>query len=891
MSWGAKARAMDIEPNIFQNSILKAERKRFNLKDYSISDGDSVGGDSKLPKRSIKDIFGNTGIDSSRAKQRPIRYDDNTSTGSLERDQESTLHPRLNTGGFNSSSTKNLTAYDKMRKTVDENCFSHKLLPRSKKLYEGGLIDKHRDFRTHAFESFENEKTDHSSLKYHTPIKSNSSSKFEFQNGLSRLKDNRKSVSINEKFNEIQNYDPEEHTSSAKDGLTSHLRKFLFKELDKMRDDVRKSNSHLSKSISDNEEFYSSKLDDLKRKVKSEIIPASDIQRLVEHTIDSKLREMNVTDNSDNREHSKTQLQVHTLANHFKSCQKLVKELQSDIDVLTKRIDESERKSGMNEMDYDRKQRLVDNHINEVKDDSKSYTDSEVSKLDSRLEVLENKMKKDKAKLGKIKPSNIDNAKAVEPLLSDLRREVETSIRKINSQISQIEGDNDKRDINLANISTKTDNIKKTNIKDLQDLYQRINEIEDRVEDTDMNITKKVNILKSSQVTKATPEINAQAIEGRLERLETISVRHGKLFDEITPNMDKLVTQTNQLKSKSSLEPQEIEEYTEGIANDLRKEFGSKITSLEKETSKFDLKDIEKYTEGVAEDLKKEFEAKLADLEDLIRDDNEAEFREEVFKEIDGIKSAAIEDIKLLDENLKTLANDFHIYKDNNKPCRCEDKITVIEEVPIKRPRSMNRSIVESSADNPHQYEISARNELDRVHQPRVMEKRSISQNHEEPPSSSIVYIGSQKSLDTRGRELNRSNERREISGTPKRHINSSMYSTPSLGRKNRPSCETSQAREEFSNPRVNQDLRYEAQHEDSSLNSPCFTASKRHIAPREGIPTSELDYNHHPIPPYKPDPASNSPHKKTYSPNSPSLANPRTINNKYTYYSDAKSK
>jgi len=39
-----------------------------------------------------------------------------------------------------------------------------------------------------------------------------------------------------------------------------------------------------------------------------------------------------------------------------------------------------------------------------------------------------------------------------------------------------------------------------------------------------------------------------------------------------------------------------------------------------------------------------------------------------VFKEIDGIKSAAIEDIRCLDENIKILTEDLNIFKAKQTP-------------------------------------------------------------------------------------------------------------------------------------------------------------------------------------------------------------------------------
>ena len=106
-----------------------------------------------------------------------------------------------------------------------------------------------------------------SSKSFHTPLKiKNLMDKDNFKN---KTRENRKTVFINESQNEVQNYDPEGWTDkNTKDGLNSSMRKFLFKELDKIRSDTRQNNANLSKNISDNEEFYTQKFDELKIKLK-----------------------------------------------------------------------------------------------------------------------------------------------------------------------------------------------------------------------------------------------------------------------------------------------------------------------------------------------------------------------------------------------------------------------------------------------------------------------------------------------------------------------------------------------------------------------------------------------------------------------------------------------
>ncbi|CAI2381931.1 unnamed protein product [Moneuplotes crassus] len=716
MSWGAKARAMNLDPYKFQNTNLEGERGRYTHTAFDQDDSlDIRRQGTKGQKRSIKDIFEDP--DNTKDKSRPSRYDPDSSFGSPGRHTGSLLDQRhtLGTGKYSSS-------------------------------LEGSPSD------------------------------------FERKNGLSKVSNDRKTVNINENFNEIQPYDPDDCTGAAGDEKNPLLRKFLLKELDKIRGDTRKNNTNLSKNISDNEEFYSKQISDLRKKIKQDFVPASEVQKLVDHAVEKKIMMMHLKDDTDKTKKgmTKAQTQVQTLMNNYKQCQKQIKELQSDIDDLHKRIDETERKHGIQQMDIEKNFRNADKEISDAREDAISYTDSVIVQVETRMDTIENKLKRDRPKPEIVKGSNSDKVRAVEPFLADIRKELQSEVKKVNTKINKMENDHNRRIKDINSISDKADTIKKTNIKDLKDLYQRLSEVEDKIESTDMNVSKKVNLLSANNAAKpvqATPKIDTKSIETRIERLETISVRHGKLFDELTPNVNLLVNQTKELKSKANIEPKAIEEYTEAIAGDLRKEFEERLSSAGNNPQNLAPKAIEEYTEGIVADLRKEFDDKIIALEKSVPTGSDAEFRKEVFKEIDGIKKAAIEDIRQLDENLKTLATDFSIYRERNSPCRHHDKITVIEEVPIRRPGSMSKVIVESSADTPIKSDFSARYDGDR---------RPIHRQYSPVHSNGVVYMSSKKSLDAMEREPIGGDGRRHISGSPKRHIEDSMYSTPSLGNKNR---------------------------------------------------------------------------------------------------------
>lgn len=61
----------------------------------------------------------------------------------------------------------------------------------------------------------------------------------------------------------------------------------------------------------------------------------------------------------------------------------------------------------------------------------------------------------------------------------------------------------------------------------------------DQIDTTDMTVNKNINILQATPMNK-TPT-NSKAIENRVGRVETIVVRHGKLLDDLTANVNHLL--------------------------------------------------------------------------------------------------------------------------------------------------------------------------------------------------------------------------------------------------------------------------------------------------------------------------------------------------------------
>jgi hypothetical protein len=285
MSWGKRAKAMDIDPAPFESKIMDLERKRFGIKKYDPY-GDNDRADDlfdeyqkkkiKHRKRKIKNQDDDFARDDNilRGSKRNMNIRDDldshrSSTGSFER-YKTDLSSRKSTNTkvdqiTRFSSTPQLGSkkhrnilngkihephvnanYDVDRK-LDYLNNSHGVSPLKRKSHNDNAVEGHRQFRNLAFDD-ESKKTNASPKKFTTPRKSASMLSRahrdrELERDIGSTITKPKTVLFDESQNDIRlfddtNYDTNhEINPSTKDGLNTYMRTFLFKELDKIRHD------------------------------------------------------------------------------------------------------------------------------------------------------------------------------------------------------------------------------------------------------------------------------------------------------------------------------------------------------------------------------------------------------------------------------------------------------------------------------------------------------------------------------------------------------------------------------------------------------------------------------------------------------------------------------
>jgi hypothetical protein len=333
-------------------------------------------------------------------------------------------------------------------------------------------------------------------------------------------------------------------------------------------------------------------------KLKNDVVNPTEVQQLVNQAIDKKLIQMNLKDDTAKSKEgvSKMQAQVNSIVTHYNVSQDQITNLTYELEQLNKQIEGLHRKTEKDKANYIHRIELVENALTDVREDCIANSDSFIVNVEARLDNIDQRIKANESKRELKKVPQMNQSGVSEQYINALRKDIDYALKKLNLKLNDVDKKSD--------VGIKTS-------EELVDLQQRVNEIDDHIETADMNINKKVNLLQTTPISKAPNDTSSKAVEGRLARLETIAVRHGKLLDNVTENISILIAENkklNEVVQKQCV----CEEYTEDFANKIKLNFDSRIGALEA----------------------------------AMQDDDEAEFREQVFKEIDGIKSAAIEDIK-----------------------------------------------------------------------------------------------------------------------------------------------------------------------------------------------------------------------------------------------------
>jgi hypothetical protein len=214
----------------------------------------------------------------------------------------------------------------------------------------------------------------------------------------------------------------------------------------------------------------------------------------------------------------------------------------------------------------------------------------------------------------------------------------------------------------------------------------------------------------------------------------------------------------------------------------------------------------------MAKELRQEFANRIQALERANEENNDPEFREQVFSEIDGIKAAAIEDIKNLDNSVKGLAQEMNNIK------KMKQKEPVIQYVhddhyDQNQPFSSKRVSFGNSAAYRPSHQIDSRKthsqtrvpiqpshtQVQRIYENSRTPKKAIQEDDDtdleraddsfydskikkgSPRPTSIVVMNSQRNLDSNMNKSDRSKSRKSGASSPRslNRAKGATYSSP----------------------------------------------------------------------------------------------------------------
>lgn len=505
MSWRQRAKAMDIEPIRFESKIMDLERKRFGIKKFDpyeknvriddlFDEYQKKKADHKKKQARNKDNSFKQNENIFSATKRNINLRDDlgshrSSTGSFDRDLSYRNSANSNLDHIpRFSSTPQLSNPRQKRNTVDVN-YLQTLTPlksdverkldylnnsndmlQSSRIYPKYSVEDHQAFRDLAFDD-DNKKTNSSSRMLGTPTSL-------LSKGLKAdgVTDNKpKTVFIDETQNDVRTFD--KNNTGTKDGLNSYMRTFLFKELDKIRHDCSKNNVLLSKNISDNEDFYSQKFEELRIKLKNDVVNPTEVQQLVNQAVDKKLIQMNLKDDTAKSKEgvTKMQAQINSIVTHYNVSQEQIAKLTYEVEQLNKQIEGLHRKTEKDKEIYMHRIELIENALTDVREDCIANSDSFIVNVESRLDIIDQRIKANEAKREVKKVPQMHQSGVSEQYINALRKDINNALKKLNLKLNDVDKKSD--------VGIKTS-------EELVDLQQRVNEIDDHIETADMNINK-----------------------------------------------------------------------------------------------------------------------------------------------------------------------------------------------------------------------------------------------------------------------------------------------------------------------------------------------------------------------------------------------------------------
>jgi TolA-binding protein len=552
---------MNLEPTKFERTILDLERQRFGIKNiYDIDDipKERISSFGQGPikkakqKRNIEDLYydtsGSKGTFTRLSRAEGFDQDINRSpNNSFDRYKNDLCYKKKSMGArLSVEDPAHISSTPQIGKTRKRSYFESNLDTASDYEVEKKLsqlnksqdfqkktrfkdpVEEHREFRDHAYEEVQPD--------MHNRIR-------------------RAIITPNEEVPDIHsshthftsNYDDNVNFSN-REVMNSYIRKFLFKELEKIRHECRENNNLLSQNIASNEEFYSKKYDDLKNQVRGHYLSSSDAQIMIDESVTRKLAQTGLKDEQKKGKEgvSKLQAQINSLVAHYNTGQDQINKLNKQIDEMSKRFEGMERDQDLIKRTTSHKLDVLEKGLNNVKEDCIANSDSFMVSVESRLDDIEQRLGTQELKKKQIKKVAIlEQPRVSDPLVEALRKDVNLDLDSIEKRIMNLEADAQKQFNINKELDNKLNKINKADMRSIKELADRINEVRDQVDSTDMEVNKKFNMLKttaapSAPVTKNNIDKN---LENRMTRCETLIVRHGKTLDALTEDVNNIAEQ------------------------------------------------------------------------------------------------------------------------------------------------------------------------------------------------------------------------------------------------------------------------------------------------------------------------------------------------------------
>lgn len=345
------------------------------------------------------------------------------------------------------------------------------------------------------------------------------------------------------------------------EALNAYIRKFLTKELTKVRHDCRENNNLLSQNIAQNEEFYFQKFDDMQKKIKNDMVSKNDAQTLISNSVSTKLSQSGIKDQKDKskQEVSKMEAQINALVSHFKTSQEQIKNLTNDLEETNKRLETIERDSEHFKRTTSHKIEVLDKGVNNVREDCMANTDSFMVSVESRLDSIDHNINISENKKREIKKIPIlEQPRIHEPLVDQLREDINSRFQIINKRMDNFESDVHQQFETSRELDNKINKLHQVETRNIKDINEKITEIMDQVDNTEMDVNKKFNIMKTTtnaSFTQSTKQNIDKSMESRLGRCETIAVRHGKALDVLTNDVNALIEEEPKVIIKEKRSP------------------------------------------------------------------------------------------------------------------------------------------------------------------------------------------------------------------------------------------------------------------------------------------------------------------------------------------------